>query len=53
MRQLMWPVVGSILLTAFFLGGCLDRLSKTAEIRPGSYVRIDSLSARPDLTPEN
>jgi hypothetical protein len=47
MRKHIWPVVGSILLTALFLSGCLGILSKTAEIKSGSYVRIHSLSAQP------
>jgi hypothetical protein len=47
MRKHIWPVVGSILLTAIFLSGCLGILSKTAEIKSGSYVRIHSLSAQP------
>jgi len=47
MCKLLWRVVGFILVTAFILNGCIGHMTKVAEIKSGSYVRINSLHAQP------
>jgi len=45
--EAVWRVVGLILVTAFILNGCVGGMTKSAEIKSGSYVRINSLHAQP------
>jgi hypothetical protein len=47
MGKLSWRVVGLIIVTVFVLDGCIAMLTKSAEIKSGSYVRINSLFAQP------